>query len=110
MPLINQTNFDIIEVSKALSSPDAGLDTDISDDFKDTLDSAGASKEQIALIIAETLVRPTKLSGLQLKAAELAMEVHEIRHKNGKVNNIPVVNFIVKDSSVNINQIFNPQR
>lgn len=110
MPLLSAINFDPEVVSKALSSPESGLDTAAQDDFKDTLNNVGATPEMAALTIHQAMTSPHKLSGMQLKAAELVLECHEIRGKTGKVNNTPNINFIIKSDQVNINSIFNPSR
>lgn len=108
MPLISNNVFDITEVHKALATPEAGLETNSDDDIKNILDLEGASKEDAARTIAQVMSNPEKLSGLQLKAAELVLDLHEVRNKNGKVNTQPIVNFVIKSDNVNINQIFNP--
>jgi len=77
--------------------------------FKNILNKSGASVENASRTIASVMMNG-KFENSKLKAAELVLDLHGIRDREGKVNKQPNFQFIIKDGNVNINQIFAPQR
>lgn len=113
MPLISTENlsFDMEDISRVLRDPESGivLPPDLID-IKAILDSKGATKSDAARTIAEVMQNANKQDQIRLKAAELVLDLHGVRDKDGKLNKQPIFNFIIKSDEVNINQIFNPLR
>jgi len=77
--------------------------------FKNILNKSGASVENASRTIASVMMNG-KFENSKLKAAELVLDLHGIRDREGKVNKQPNFQFIIKDGNVNINQIFAPAR
>ena len=77
--------------------------------FKDILNKSGASVENASRTIASVMMNG-KFENSKLKAAELVLDLHGIRDREGKVNKQPNFQFVIKDGNVNINQIFAPSR
>lgn len=78
-------------------------------EFKKILDHAGASVEDASRTIAKVM-KHGKYENSQLRAAELVLDLHGIRDKDGNLQKQPVFQFLIKDSSVNLNSIFMPDR
>ena len=74
-----------------------------------TLDQAGASVENATRTIAGVM-QNAKYENNRLRAAELALDLHGVRDKDGSVRKQPIFQFLIKDSSININNIFAPIR
>lgn len=79
------------------------------DKFKKILNQNGASVENASKTIADVM-RHGKYENTKLKAAEIILDLHGVRDKDGKVTKQPIFQFFIKDSAVNINQIFAPVR
>lgn len=77
--------------------------------FKRTLDKNGASIENASKTIAHVMNR-SKFDNSKLKAAELVLDLHGIRDKEGNMVKQPIFQFLIKDSDVNIQNIFSPVR
>lgn len=77
--------------------------------FKNILNKSGASVENASRTIASVMMNG-KFENSKLKAAELVLDLHGIRDREGKVNKQPNFQFVIKDGNVNINQIFAPSR
>jgi len=78
--------------------------------FRETLNGCGASVEDAARTIAKVM-KTAKYENTQLKAAEIALDLHGIRDKEGKNQIQPVFQFnIGGNSAINLNQIFSPRR
>lgn len=77
--------------------------------FRRVLNHNGASLSAASRTIANIL-KHSKYDNSKLRAAELVLDLHGIRDKDGEVKRQPIFNFVIKDSSVNLNQIFAPSR
>jgi len=73
------------------------------------LDQSGASVINASKTIAHVMQKG-KFDASRLKAAELVFDLHGLRDKDGGMVKQPVFQFLIKDSTVNINQIFSPIR
>lgn len=78
--------------------------------FKNTLNEQGASVENAATTIAEIMLSDRLSAQSRLRAAELVLDLHGSRNKDGEINKTPVFNFVINDNRVNVNQIFSPHR
>jgi len=79
------------------------------DQLKKVLNHSGASVENASRTIAHVMHRG-KFENSRLKAAELVLDLHGIRDKEGKVQKQPIFQFFVKDSSINLANVFMPVR
>lgn len=77
--------------------------------FRRVLNHNGASLSAASKTIANIL-KHSKYDNSKLRAAELVLDLHGIRDKDGSTVRQPIFNFVIKDSSVNLNQIFAPPR
>lgn len=77
--------------------------------FKNILNKSGASVENASRTIASVMMNG-KFENSKLKAAELVLDLHGIRDREGKVNKQPNFQFVIKDGNVNISNIFAPAR
>jgi len=77
--------------------------------FQQVLHKNGASVENASKVIASVMMNG-KFENSKLKAAEMVLDLHGIREADGKVKRTPSFQFVIKDSNVNIQQIFAPQR
>ena len=131
MPLISPDSSIFLDTIKAFDKDDLSMDEidDIdealvqsgvpreklpgipieSDHFKKILNYSGASVENASKTIA-SVMQNGKYENSKLRAAELVLDLHGIRDKDGKTLKTPIFNFIIKDSAVNINAIFCPIR
>ena len=122
MPLIN-TNFDdlssvdperaenINEILLDAGLPPAKLNprNNETDVLKKSLNRAGASIQDASKTIANVM-KSGRFENSRLKAAEIVLDLHGVRDKEGKVLKQPIFQFFIKDSSVNIDPIFSPIR
>ena len=79
------------------------------DQLKKVLNHSGASVENASRTIAHVMHRG-KFENSRLKAAELVLDLHGIRDKEGKVQKQPIFQFFVKDSAINLQNVFMPVR
>lgn len=77
--------------------------------LKKTLKDAGASVENASKTIAHVMQRG-KYDASRLKAAELVFDLHGLRDKDGGMQKQPIFQFLIRDSTINVNQIFSPLR
>jgi len=101
----------ITEALKAGGIAEAKLNLPISNDnpFKKVLNHNGASVENASRVIAHVMMNG-KYEHSKLKAAEMVLDMHGIRDMDGKVKTLPTFQFVIKDSSVNMQNIFAPIR
>jgi hypothetical protein len=123
MPLIK--NFGLIEETETVEIADEAINSALAssgmapkylapqdndpDGFKAVLNNSGASVENAAKTISRVM-QHGKFENSQLRAAEMALDLHGVRDKDGKVIKQPVFNFLIRDSTVNLNEIFAPLR
>lgn len=69
----------------------------------------GASVDNAARTITNVM-HAGKSDSSKLRAAEIVLDLHGVRNKDGAVNKQPIFQFFIKDSSVNLNQVFAPVR
>ena len=118
MPLINN-NFEFIPPDKEEAINEvliaSGIDTGKpqlppeEDFFKQTLNKNGASVDNASHTIAG-IMKYGKFENSRLKAAEIVLDLHGVRDREGKVNTQPIFQFLIRDSEININSIFSPIR
>lgn len=90
--------------ARKLNLPDPNANS-----FQQILHRNGASVENASKVIASVMMSG-KFENSKLKAAEMVLDLHGIREADGKVKRTPNFQFIIKDSNVNIANIFAPQR
>jgi hypothetical protein len=78
-------------------------------EFRKILNRNGASVDNASRTIAR-IMHSGKFENSQLRAAELVLDLQGIRDKEGRLQRTAVFNFIVNDSTVNIQNIFAPTR
>lgn len=78
-------------------------------EIKNVLNSNGASVEDASRTIAHVM-KHGKYDASKLKAAEIIFDLHGVRDKDGKANKQTVFQFNIKDSSVNLGNVFAPLR
>lgn len=79
------------------------------DQLKKVLNHSGASVENASRVISHVMHRG-KFDNSRLKAAELVLDLHGIRDKEGKIQKQPIFQFFVKDSAINLQNVFMPVR
>ena len=77
--------------------------------FRQILDKNGASVAHASRTIAR-LMNAGKFENTQLRAAEMVLDLQGVRDKEGKLSKQAVFNFIINDSTVNLQNIFAPVR
>ena len=73
------------------------------------LNNNGASVEAASKTIAQVM-HEGKYDHNRLRAAELVLDLHGVRNKDGDLIKQPIFQFFIKDSDVNVNDIFSPVR
>ena len=86
-----------------------GLENNDSEKLKRVLNHNGASVENAARCIASVMSQ-SKYESSKLRASELVLDLHGMRDRDGHVHKQPIFQFFIKDSSVNLNDIFCPVR
>lgn len=76
-------------------------------DIKRVLNQAGGSIEDASSVITEVM-HNSEYDNTRLKAAEIVLDLHEVRNKDGLVNKQPIINFNIVSDEVKIANIFAP--
>ena len=76
-------------------------------DIKKILNRNNGSVEDASSVITE-IMHQSKFDNTRIKAAEIVLDLHEIRDKEGKLNKQPVINFNIVSQEVQIANIFSP--
>jgi hypothetical protein len=120
-PNLNIEEYDIIEQDRAELINDTLLAGGIPQDklpaklvededkFRKTLNYCGASIENASKTISHVM-HHGKYDHVKLRAAEMVLELHGVKDKENQTVKQPIFQFLIKDSDVNINQIFSPAR
>lgn len=74
--------------------------------IRQTLNMNGASIEDASQTIADIMGQGK--APIRLKAAELVLDLHGIRDKDGKLKKQPIFNFHINNTQVNVAKIFAP--
>lgn len=88
---------------------DALPNKDEENQFRSILNKNGASVAQASRTIAR-LMNSAKWENTQLRAAEMVLDLQGVRDKEGKLTKQAVFNFVINDSTVNLQNIFAPLR
>jgi hypothetical protein len=86
-----------------------GLIPQSSNNITSVLNSNGASVEDASKTIAHVM-RNGKFDSTKLKAAEIIFDLHGVRDKDGKQQKQTIFQFNIKDSSINMGNVFAPMR
>jgi hypothetical protein len=73
------------------------------------LNKKNGSIEDASSVITE-IMHSSKFDNTRIKAAEIVLDLHEVRNKDGQVNKQPIINFNIISDEVQIGNIFNPNR
>lgn len=76
-------------------------------DIKNILNRNNGSVEDASSVITE-IMHGSKFDNTRIKAAEIVLDLHEIRNKEGKLNKQPIINFNIVSSEVQIANVFSP--
>jgi len=76
-------------------------------DIKEILNRNNGSVEDASSVITEVM-HQSKFDNTRIKAAEIVLDLHEIRNKEGKLNKQPIINFNIISSEVQIANVFAP--
>lgn len=86
-----------------------GLMAAPSNNITSVLNSNGASVEDASRTIAHVM-KNGKFDSTKLKAAEIIFDLHGVRDKDGKQQKQTIFQFNIRDSSVNMGNVFAPLR
>lgn len=121
MPLLsNNSIFDIQDINEVLES-DPGLSSHLQAqnqkskraqenslaDIKKVLNRNQGSIEDASSVITEVM-HNSQYDNTRLKAAEIVLDLHEVRNKDGNINKQPIINFNIVSDDVKISNIFAP--
>lgn len=130
MPLIsnNDNLFDITEITEVLREENLINSSSIAQSFRNgpssgnnqvseekvteirrILNRNGGSVQEASSVITDVM-HNSKFDNTRIKAAEIVLDLHEIRNKEGKINSQPIINFNILSDQVNIQNIFDPHR
>jgi hypothetical protein len=73
------------------------------------LNRKNGSIEEASGVITD-IMHSSKFDNTRIKAAEIVLDLHEVRNKDGQVNKQPIINFNIISDEVQIGNIFNPNR
>lgn len=76
-------------------------------DIKNILNRNNGSVEDASSVITE-IMHGSKFDNTRIKAAEIVLDLHEIRNKEGKLNKQPIINFNIISNEVQIANVFSP--
>ena len=76
-------------------------------DIKNILNRNNGTVEHAAAVITD-IMHQSQYDNTRIKAAEIVLDLHEIRDKEGKLNKQPIINFNIVSSEVQIANIFAP--
>ena len=122
MPLISNNGFDLGEIADVLAESEEisaiqelnelnALDKakqEVSN-ISRILNRSNGRVEDASSVITE-IMHSSKFDNTRIKAAEIVLDLHEVRNKDGQVNKQPIINFNIISDEVQIGNIFNPNR
>lgn len=120
MPLINNSDFEISEISEILAdTPELRSFQELEElkrqekkelsAISRILNQNNGSIEKASEVIAE-IMHSSKFDNTRIKAAEIILDLHEVRNKDGQINKQPIINFNIISDEVRIANIFAPKR
>jgi hypothetical protein len=98
-----------IEIGEVLAEANLVPEAEGDDRLKKTLNYCGASVENAGRTIADVL-KNARFDSNKLRAAELILDLHGVRDKEGQIKKQPIFQFFIRDSGVQINPVFSPLR